>query len=185
MKKYCMIIVLCLVGCLPSAAQKISLSTDILGYACLGTINAEASLFVSRRWSLTAGIRYNPFTFNKADPDRQLQLRQQSYAVGARYWPWHTGSGWWLASKLRYQEYNFGGIFSPETSEGDRFGAGIYIGYTHMLTPHLNIEFGAGVWGGTDAYRKYSCPVCGFIMASGRKLFILPDDLMVSLAYVF
>lgn len=168
-----------------SEAQTLSLSTNLLDYACLGTLNADVSYSLSRRWSVTAGARYNPFTFRKGDPDKQFQLRQQSYSLGARLWPWHTWSGWWFAGKLRYQEYNSGGIRSLETREGDRFGAGLYAGYTYMLTSHLNIEFGLGLWSGLDVYRCYSCPVCGVTLESGKTHFILPDDIMISLAYVF
>lgn len=173
------------ISSLKSEAQTVSLSTNLLDYACLGTLNADVSYSLSRRWSFTAGARYNPFTFRKGDPDKQFQLRQQSYSLGARLWPWHTWSGWWFAGKLRYQEYNSGGIRSLETREGDRFGAGLYAGYTYMLTSHLNIEFGLGLWSGLDVYRCYSCPVCGVTLESGKTHFILPDDIMISLAYVF
>lgn len=168
-----------------ASAQKFSISTDLLGYARLGTLNLDASYALARRWSLTAGVRYNPFTFKKGDPERQFQYRQQSYAVGMRLWPWHAWSGWWFAGKLRYQEYNKGGIISARTEEGDRFGAGLYAGYTHMLSPHFNLEFGAGLWSGLSAYRQYSCPVCGLTVGSGTKFFLLPDDVMISLVYVF
>ena len=168
-----------------AGAQTFSVSTDLLGYARLGTMNLDASLAVSRRWSLTAGVRCNPFTFRKGDPERQFQSRQQSYAVGARLWPWHTLSGWWFAGKLRYQEYNRGGIVSPKTEEGDRVGGGLYAGYTHMLSSHFNIEFGLGLWSGLAWYRQYSCPVCGLTTDAGRKFFIMPDDVMISVAYVF
>lgn len=171
-------------GC-QAYAQKFSLSTDLLGYAKLGTLNIDASYAVSRRWSLTAGARYNPFTFRSGDPERQFQYRQQSYSVGTRLWPWHTWSGWWFAGKLRYQEYNFGGIASDETEEGDRFGFGLYSGYTHMLSPHLNLEFGIGMWNGVSVYKIYSCPTCGLTLDSGNKYFLLPDDVMLSLVYVF
>ena len=170
---------------LPAAAQKFSLSTDLLGYACLGTMNADMSYSMSQKWSIVAGVRYNPFTFRKGDAQRQFQMRQQSYSIGARLWPWHTWSGWWFAGKIRYQEYNFGGIRSPETREGDRFGGGLYAGYTYMLGPHLNIEFGLGLWSGLDVYKCYSCPVCGVTLKSGKTRFILPDDIMISFAYVF
>ena len=168
-----------------AAAQKFSLSTNMLDYACLGTLNLDASCSVSRRWSITAGVRFNPFTYMEGDPEAQMQFRQQSYALGARIWPWHTMSGWWFAGKMRYQEYSFGGLWSDETEEGDRGGAGLYAGYTHMLSKHFNIEFGFGFWGGLDVYRRYSCPVCGSLVSSGKRLFILPDDLMISIAYVF
>ena len=84
----------------PLSAGKFSLSTDLLGYAALGTLNLDGSYAVSRRWSLTAGARYNPFTFRKGEPQKQFQYRQQSYYLGARLWPWHTMSGWWFAAKV-------------------------------------------------------------------------------------
>ena len=58
-----------LVACLPSGAQKLSFSTDLLGCAFLGTLNAEVSVAVTRKWSVLASARYNPFTFRKDDPD--------------------------------------------------------------------------------------------------------------------
>ena len=70
-------------------AQKVSVSTNLLGYAALGTMNVEASYAVSRHWSVVAGLKYNPFTFRKGDPDAQFQGRQQSYSIGVRMWPWH------------------------------------------------------------------------------------------------
>ena len=166
-------------------AQKISISTNLLGYAALGTMNAEISYSVSRRWSIVAGARYNPFTFRAGDDDRQFQLRQQSYSLGARLWPWHTLSGWWFSSKVRYQEYNNGGILSKSSSEGDRIGLGLYSGYTHMLSRHLNIEFALGLWTGADVFRNYSCTRCGITLDSGIVAFVSPDDIAVSLVYVF
>ena len=166
-------------------AQKVSVSTNVLGYAALGTMNAEVSYSLARRWSLTAGAVYNPFTYRKGDSERQFQIRQQSYSLGARLWPWHTLSGWWFASKLRYQEYNMGGVISKVTQEGDRGGLGLYAGYTHMLGPHFNLEFGLGAWAGMDWYDVYSCQVCGLTVDSGKGLFVLPDDIMVAVVYVF
>ena len=168
-----------------AGAQKFSLSTNILDYAQLGTFNAETSIALSRRLSMSAGIRYNPFTFNKGNPDKQFQYRQQAYSVGLRLWPWHTWSGWWFAVKARYQEYNFGGIWNNETEEGDRVGIGLCSGHTFMLTRHLNVELGLGFWGGMSFYTRYSCPECGVTLESGKKYFLLPDDFNLSLVYVF
>ena len=182
--KFLMIVLLVLSGTNMSA-RKFSVSTDLLGYLELGTLNADVSYALSRHWNVTAGVRYNPFTFRAGDPDRQFQMKQQSYSIGARLWPWHIWSGWWFAGKLRYQEYNMGGIVSLTTEEGDRFGAGLYSGYTHMLSSHFNIEFGLGLWAGMEDFRKYSCPVCGITVEDGKKFFLLPDDIMISLVYVF
>lgn len=184
-KRILLCIALATLSSLSIKAQKFSVSTDLLDYACLCTLNADFSYAFSRHWSVVAGARYNPFTFRKNDPQRQFQLRQQSYAVGVRFWPWHIWSGWWFAAKLRWQEYNQGGIISRSTTEGDRFGGGLYAGYTYMLTPHFNVEFGVGVWSGADIYSRYSCQTCGLTLDHGRRLFVLPDDVMISFAYVF
>lgn len=167
-----------------SCARKFSISTNLLGYAEFGTLNLDASYAVSRRWNITAGVRYNPFTFRQGTSE-QFQYRQRSFSVGARLWPWHTWSGWWFAAKLRYQEYNYGGIISEQSEEGDRWGGGLYTGYTYMLAPWLNIEFGAGFWTGAGKFVKYSCPSCGVTEKMGNKFFFLPDDFVISLVYVF
>ena len=166
-------------------AQKMSLSVNLLECANLGTLNMDASYALDRHWSLTFGARYNPFTYHEGNPDRQFQYRQQSYAAGVRLWPWHIMSGWWFAAKFRWQEYNAGGMFSQQTREGDRYGGGLYAGYAHMLTPHLNLEFGVGMWAGADVFTVYSCPSCGLTLKSGVKGFVLPDDIMLALVYVF
>lgn len=168
-----------------SNAQKFSISTNLLDYAALGTMNVDVSYAFSRHWSVMAGARYNPFTYRRGDQNEQFQYRQQSYSAGVRLWPWHIWSGWWFSSKIRYQEYNTGGIFSPKTREGDRVGIGLYSGYTYMIAPHFNLEFGLGFWGGVDLYKLYSCPICGFTIDRGETAFILPDDIMISLVYVF
>ncbi len=166
-------------------AQKFSIATNILDYAALGTMNIEGSASVSRYLSFTIGAEYNPFTFRKSVPEKQFQLRQQSYSIGLRVWPWHIWSGWWFSGKGRYQEYNFGGLLSRRTSEGDRVGLGLYAGYTHMLSSHFNLEFGLGAWGGMDYFKEYSCQSCGTTVDEGRRAFVLPDDIMISLVYVF
>ncbi len=166
-------------------AQNVSIGTNVVDYADFGTLNAEASLGVARHWSLNAAVRYNPFSYSGGSGDMGMQNRQQMYSAGVRYWPWHIFSGWWLAAKAQYQEYNRGGISSPETSEGDRFGSGLSAGYSYMLAPHFNIEIGAGVWGGYDRFVKYSCPTCGRVIDQGDKYFFLLNEVLLSLAYVF
>ncbi|MBQ8022009.1 MAG: DUF3575 domain-containing protein [Bacteroidales bacterium] len=165
------------------SAQEWNLSTNVAGYADFGTLNAEIGYAFARHWNAAASFRYNPFQYES--DGEPLQSRQRSFAAGVRYWPWHIYSGWWLAGRARYQEYNRGGIRSPETREGERYGAGMAGGYTYMLTPWLNLEVGLGVWGGLDRYVLYECPVCGLTLEKGRKMFLLPDELLVALSLVF
>ena len=163
MKKILLMAAALLVGAVASA-QRLSVATNVLDYADFGTLNVEGDVAVARQWTLTAGAKYNP---------------------GVRFWPWHVFSGWWIGGKVQYQEYNRGGIRSAVTDEGDRYGAGLSAGFTYMLHPHLNVSLGAGVWGGFQRYTIYSCPVCGVTEESGEKTFLLPNDLALTLSYVF
>ncbi len=168
-----------------ASAQRTSVSTDLLGYADSGTLNGEISCSVSRHWSVTTGFRFNPFTFRKGEDNHLVSNRQRTVAAGARYWPWHVYSGWWLSGKAKWQEYNRGGIRSLKTREGDRFGAGVAVGYTYMLASFMNVELSAGAWGGMDVYSVYECPECGVTLESGRKFYVLPHDITLALSFVF
>ena len=174
-----------LLAAVSSEARRYSVSTNILGYLYLGTINMEASYGLSQHWSVNAGARFNPFTFRLPGDGRQFQNRQQSYDLGVRLWPWHIFSGWWVAAKVKYEEYNAGGIFSQETEEGDGVGIGLSAGYSYMLHPNLNLEFGVGLWSGVKKYTVYDCPACGLTVDSGTKGFIMPNEILLSLVYVF
>ena len=178
-----LVAVLLAAWCLPLRAQRLSMATNVLDYVNFGTMNVEGSIAVGRQWSMVAEAKYNPFLFQR--DGEPLSARQQVYAAGVRFWPWHVYSGWWFSAKVQYQEYNRGGIRSEETDEGDRYGAALSGGFSYMLHPHLNLDFGVGLWGGYDRYVTYSCPVCGLTKQRGERSFILPNDLTLSLVYVF
>ena len=148
--KYIGVLIFSLVT-ISASGQEFSVSTNIVGYLNLGTMNVEASYAPDRHWSLTASARYNPFSFSR--DGQPMRHRQQSYSIGTRYWPWHIYSGWWVAAKLQYQEYSMGGVISPETEEGDRWGAGLTAGYTYMVHPHI--------------VRKASAPATALLPDSG------------------
>lgn len=188
--------VLSLAFCIPAEAQRYSVSTNLLEWANLGTVNAEAGLAVAQHFSLHAGFRYNNWTFRKGNPDdrfedpygdaeRQFENRKQAYCLSTRYWPWYIYSGWWAQLKGQYMEYNRGGIFRHEAEEGDAWGAGFGVGYTRMIHKNWNIEFGLGLWAGTTRYTGYRCTNCGFVTDQGRKFFLLPDDAYISLVLIF
>ena len=168
-------------GAQESAAGKGSISTNVAGYANLLTLNAEGSVPVSRRWTVNAGLKYNPFAFGK----EKFRNKQQAYYAGMRYWPWHSYSGWWMSGKIQYQEFNAGGLGRAETSEGDRLGLGLGAGFAYMVGKHFNVEFGASLWGGMEWFTTYSCPVCGDLEQSGRKIFILPRVVIIAISFIF
>lgn len=166
-------------------SQRLQISSNVIGFACLGTLNGEVNYAVSRHWSVGMSGRFNPFTYSRDGGSGQFQLRQRSVSAVARWWPWHVYSGWWLSGNVRWQEYNMGGILGDRTEEGERYGGGLTAGYSHMITTHLNVELGLGVWGGVKRYTVYACPECGTRLEEGIKSFVMPSDVIVALSYVF
>ena len=86
---------------------------------------------------------------------------------------------------VQYQEYNRGGIISQRTEEGDAYGLSLSGGYSLMLHEHLNLDFGLGLWGGQKTYITYACPSCGKITGKGYKWFLTPNEIRISIAYIF
>lgn len=181
------IIITLLLAVLPvlGRAQNWSVSTNVLDYVSLGTMNAEVSAGVGRRVTIEASARVNPWTFHKGDPSRQMQNRHQTYALGMRYWPWHIYSGWWITADAQYQEYNRGGIISQKTEEGDAFGLSAGAGYSLMLHEKLNLDFGVTLWAGQKTFISYACPSCGRITDKGSKWFVMPNEIRVAIQYIF
>lgn len=176
--------------------KRFSLSTNFVEWANLGTLNVEGGAAFSQNFSIHAGVRYNPWTYIKGNPDdrfvdpigdseRQFENRKQAYSLSVRWWPWYIYSGWWGYVKGQYMEYNRGGLIRHTSEEGDAVGGGLGIGYTHMLHKNWNIEFGAGLWAGKTWYTDYRCTNCGSVVGQGDKFFLLPDDVFVSLVYIF
>lgn len=164
--------------------NQLSLGTNVLGYANFLTINAELGISIHRHWTVNITGKLNPWTFNKNSPD-QLQNRHADLAVGGRWWPWHVNSGWFVGSSLQYSRYNAGGIIDKETLEGNAYGLNLNFGYALMLSKGWNIEFGAGILGGYTNYTKYSCPRCGRITGSDKKIFVAPNNLLVQIIKIF
>ncbi len=163
---------------------RLAISQNAADYLLLGTLNAEVQYSVHRDWTLQAGARYNNWTWRPRRYD-QFESRRQAYYLGARWWPWYTYSGWWAGTKLQYQEYNRGGLLSPETEEGDAFGLGLGVGYAVHLSRWLNAEFGLYGWGGMTRYVTYACPHCGRRTGAGTKPFLLPDEIRMALQFIF
>lgn len=172
---------------LPLRAQRYSVGTNIISYANFLTLNAEMQAALSQKWSVAAAARYNPWTFNKNRPGiDHLQSRQLTFAAGARFWPWHVYSGWFFGAKAQYTKYNWGGITSPKTYEGDIIGANLSFGYSLMLTSRWNIDFGAGILVGHNRYDKYACPKCGERLENDKKeIYVGPESILVQISYLF
>ncbi len=167
------------------AAQQFAFSTNAIEYFNLCTFNAEASFAFSKNWTMDANFRYNPFHFVGKRGTQGFQSKVRAFSAGVRFWPWHIYSGWWFSMKAQYQEYSRGGFVSKAVREGDRVGGCFGLGYSYMLGKHFNLDFGLRVWSGMDSYRTYDCLVCGLTHGQGKDIFFLPDELILSITYVF
>ena len=187
--------VLCLLLAGSLQAQVFSLSTNVLDWANLGTINAQAGLAFSQHLSLHAGARYNNWNFGSAEKGTAFQNRARSASLGLRYWPWNVYSSWWMSARAQVEEYNRGGLLRrPLTEEGLAAGMGLGVGYSRMLDRHWNLDLGLGGWFGKAWYTQYRCPRCGRVVSGedgtpvrgATRWFLQPsNELQVSISYIF
>ena len=167
------------------AAQKVSVSTNLMDWAYLWTVNGELGFSVDQHFSLVAGGKVNPWNFEKPNGKDIYNCQSTAY-VGARYWPWYVFSGWWMGAKAQYSSFSNTGLWSDKLTEGKSIGAGLSAGYTFMLNERLNLDLGLGFWGGYRLkYNIYDSPATMVPMGTGSKGFIAPDELTVALMYIF
>lgn len=193
MNKRFLTIILLLLAVIPQfrmAGQErktsVALSTDLVDWAYLGTANLEAGVSVHRHFSLQAGAKFNPWSFKTHKSGLDLYNKQATAYAGFRYWPWYVYSGWWLGAQAQYTGYSETGLWRHALDTGKALGAGLSFGYTLMLNENLNLEFGAGVWGGRRfQHTLYCCPDCMKVRQSGPENFVMLNDISVSVMYVF
>lgn len=168
-----------------AGAQQVSLSTNALTWANLGTANLEASVSVSKHFTVFAGGKYNPWELRTKSQVTLMNQQITGYA-GARYWPWHVYSGWWFGAKAQFQDFDQAGLWSENLVSGQALGLGLSAGYSIMIGSHVNIDFGIGGWGGRVLkYTAYK-DLGGYEVGStGAKNFLFLDNVIVAIAYIF
>lgn len=159
-------------------AQNMYVSTNLLDYLNLGTINGEFGLSPMPKYTLYMKARYNPFTFNSG---KQIQNRVAGGALGAKYWFWYNNAGWFLNSHIGFSVYNIGGILDKYAYEGKALSLSVGGGYSLLLTERLNLDFGLGLQSGYTSYIKYACPKCGKVVGEEKQLFVAPSNMLVQL----
>ena len=166
-------------------AQQVSLSTNLFTWANLGTANLEASVSVSKHFTVFAGAKYNPWDLRTKSQIPLLNQQITGYA-GAKYWPWHVYSGWWIGAKAQFQDFDYAGLLTENLVTGQALGMGLSAGYTFMISPHFNIDLGLGGWGGRVLnYTGYK-DIGGIeVDTQGSRNFVFLDNVIVSVAYIF
>jgi len=164
-------------------ARRWAISTNLLGYADLGTINIEAQYALNRHFSVDMQAKSNAWKFKAGDGF----LEQKSVAnVGVKYWPWYVYSGLWFKGAVQAANYSYGGIFKNRTPErGDSYGLVTAGGYSLIICPWMNIDFGLGIWGGYRDYRRYENVQMDSMKYHNGSAFLGLSEASVSLMFVF
>jgi hypothetical protein len=168
-----------------SHAQKVSVSTDLVEWGYLWTANLEANVSVHQHWSVLAGGKINPWKLDKKSGEEFYDVQNTAY-LGTRYWPWHVFAGWWIGAKAQYSSFQRTGIINQNLKTGQSLGAGLSAGYTFMINERLNLELGAGLWGGRHfKYSQYDSSEAMNPITSSPKNFIAIDNITVAFMYIF
>lgn len=197
MKRYLLIIAAALCAAsLEAGAQNLTLSTNLLDWLNLGTMNGDMTISVARRWSLGVNAEYNPWTYKWAGDDAWVYNRHRTFGLYTEFWPWYVNAGWALKVGAQYKEYAAGGFpfFSvnygdrfgriPLVEEGEAVGGGLAAKYSLLLSRNWSVEFSAGAWAGWKRFTRYGCPNCGRRLEEGEKFFVAPYDVAVRFVFV-
>lgn len=180
MKRLLFAMLLLLAMAQPARSQMVAVQTNALDYVALGTLNLQAQVSFAQNYSAFLEGRWNPWTFGQGEDATRLGYRKAS--VGVRYWPWYVYSGLWVAASFQLSELdriNFMNMDKLEAHGGS--GAGLSLGYSFMILPFLNLDFGAGL-----CYTRYSSYVTNGVPSSNGSLSVFqPDFLSASIVYVF
>lgn len=192
-----LVLLYCVFAAEPACAQGFSVSTNIVEWGNLGTMNIEAGLPIAKHLSIHAGARVNPWLFGETgDMDEKYGVpiedgrrifcnKKTSVGLSLRWWPWYVFSGWWFRAKAQYSSYDRGGLFHKTRTLGDAVGLSLGLGYTFFLSHNWNMEIGAAGWGGYTSERYKESMMTPIISEPVWKPFILPDELLLSFVYVF
>lgn len=162
-----------------------ALSTNLLGYADLLTLNLEFQYAVGRHWSLAMSGKSNGLTIKKGE-ENQIMDRKIVASVGAKYWPWYVYSGWWFSGFMRTENFSQSNLTkNMGFRSGDSYGAGVSAGYALILSKWFNLDFSVGAWGGYRTTSTYEFPDLEHSAGRSSKAFIDIADICVSAMFVF
>lgn len=172
-------IIICLLVLAPAlcSAQKYGVRTNIVGMAT-GSLNLEASLALSNKWTLHLPVSYNPFVLRD-----NIKVRHLMVQPGARWWFWHSYAGLFIGAQAIGGKYNI--AVTDYRYQGWAAGMGVSSGYAWMVTSKWNIEAEIGAGGWYSEYDKYQRPLCGEYEGSLKRILYGPTRASISLMFIF
>lgn len=170
----CVVLYCCVVQI---SAQDFALKTNTL-YWLTTTMNVEAEVALSNKWTADLSVAYNPWTFNDDKKMRLLLLQPE-----AKYWLCEKFEGHFVGLHLHGAQY-FGG-FKEKRYDGYLAGGGITYGYDWILSPHWNLEAAIGVGYAYLWYKESPRIPCMKCYKNKHDNYLGLTKLAVSFSYIF
>ncbi|MBP3774281.1 MAG: DUF3575 domain-containing protein [Bacteroidaceae bacterium] len=164
---------------LTAKGQTLAVKNNLLYDAAL-TPNIGLELRTAPHWTLGINAGYMPWPQHSA---RRTKWKHLLVAPEMRYWFCETFSGHFLGFNAVYSHYNAGHLHLPlglyptikdKRKQGDLVAAGLFWGYSWILSPHWSFEAEAGVDVGYTWYKNYECAHCGTYLGKDDKSFVMP-----------
>lgn len=151
-------------GCLPSRAQHVAISNNVV-FDAMGALSAGVEIPFAKRSSFEVYGSIRPWKRTETGVHKHWLVQTQY-----RFWPCQVMNGFFLGPYIHGGEFNIGNrglIFGmlpelkPYRYEGWFLGAGFGIGYEFVLAKHWNLGLDAGVGYTYIDYKQFNCEVCG------------------------
>ena len=139
-------------------AQKLAVKNNLL-YDMTQTPNIGFEYAVSPKWTIGLNLGIN------------TSWHHASGGSGF-FFPFSKGSAHGEHDKVQWRHILIS--LKDHRRQGKAFGAGIFYGYSWILSPHWSIEAEGGIDVGIAHFKEYDCANCGVFQRKDTKPFIAP-----------
>lgn len=157
-------------------AQRIALKSNALLWATASP-NVGAEFRVSRRFTVSTDVAFNPFKFGNLD------LHYGAFQPEVRYWfSGRPHARWYVGVAGLASVYNM--CISNTRHDGSAFGGGVTGGYSFVLGERWGIEATLGIGALSVAERKYALGQPSPGICNNEKIMIAPIKAGVTFVYL-
>ncbi len=163
---------------------KLAVSTNLLLYGLLAP-NVDLDWALARKWTMGAGVAYNPFSFGEESSTRFWVAR-----LKADYWFCNRFEKFHIGLHGLYGRFNVGNVNLPLTDAFDDYrykgwgaGGGIHAGYHIPMGKRWGWDFRLGVGYVYLEYDKYQCEGCDRYLGRYNRHYFGVTDAAISLIF--
>ncbi len=175
-----------------TAYHHTELRTNLL-YLATATFNASIDYGLTKQWSLSMTVGYNPFKWPQRhrDDDKVVNPKTLHWLLmpEVKYWFTEHLNGLYVGGHAIYAQYNIGGIsFIPALNnnryDGNLFGTGVSVGWHKWIGKRTALDFSFGLGYLHLHYDKYKACKCSGLLGIYNQNYFGPTKMAVSLAYL-